>query len=76
VDDLPQPFLDPVLILTGKQDDRVGYIDAWSLLDRYPRGTFAVLDKAGHDLQIEQPELFEGLVKEWLNRVRLMEGSK
>jgi hypothetical protein len=31
--------------------------------------TFAVLDKAGHDLQIEQEKLFNALVNEWLDRV-------
>jgi pimeloyl-ACP methyl ester carboxylesterase len=28
-----------------------------------------ILDKAGHNLQIEQDTLFQALVKEWLNRV-------
>ena len=69
VDDLPAPFEKPTLILTGRQDSSVGYADAWTLLDRYPRATFAVLDRAGHDLQIEQDVLFEALVSEWLSRV-------
>jgi len=30
---------------------------------------FAVLDVAGHNLQLEQPELFGTLVREWLQRV-------
>ena len=62
-------FSKPSLFLLGKQDSSVGYKDALSLMDRYSRGTFAVLDTAGHNLQIEQPELFNSLVNEWLDRV-------
>jgi pimeloyl-ACP methyl ester carboxylesterase len=63
------PFERPTLILTGRQDDAVGYLDQWRLLPHYPRATFAVLDVAGHNLQIEQPELFTALMLEWLDRV-------
>lgn len=62
-------FNKPVLILTGKQDTIVGYKDAFKLLDYYPRGTYCVLDKAGHDLQIEQEKLFNDLVNEFLTRI-------
>lgn len=64
------PFPRPALILAGRQDQAVGYVDQFALLPHYPRATFAVLDVAGHNLQIEQPELFEALVNEWLDRVR------
>jgi pimeloyl-ACP methyl ester carboxylesterase len=47
-----------------------GYADQYALLPHYPRATFAVLDVAGHNLQIEQPVLFDALVNEWLDRVR------
>ncbi len=63
------PFDKPVLILTARQDSVVGYEDAWPLLGKYSRATFAVLDRAGHNVQVEQPELFAALVKEWLARV-------
>lgn len=62
-------FERPTLILMGKQDAVVGYRDAWKLIEKYPRGTFAVLDRAGHNLPIEQEGLFESLVNEWLDRV-------
>lgn len=74
VDALPQPFSGPVVILAGRQDHIVGYRDAWHLLDSYPRATFAVLDRAGHNLQLEQPQLFNVLLGEWLDRVQ--ESSK
>lgn len=70
VDQLPQPFSKPVVIFTGRQDSAVGYRDAWRLLEHYPRGTFAVLDSAGHNAHIEQNQLFNALMGEWLDRVQ------
>jgi pimeloyl-ACP methyl ester carboxylesterase len=69
VDKLPAPFPAPVLIVTGRQDSMVGYKSAWEILDNYPRGTYAVLDRAGHFLDIEQTPLLQTLTGEWLNRV-------
>ena len=70
VDDLSEPYEKPVLIVAGRQDTSVGYRDAWSILENYPRATLAVLDSAGHNLQVEQAQLFNALVGEWLDRVR------
>lgn len=58
----------PTLFIMGRQDSVVGYRDAWPILENFPRATFAVLDRAGHSLQIEQAELFHALVREWLER--------
>ncbi|MDY0019447.1 MAG: alpha/beta hydrolase [Anaerolineae bacterium] len=68
-DALPIPYGKPTLMLLGRQDNSVGYRDAWKILETYPRATFAVLDRAGHNLQIEQEALFDALVNEWLDRV-------
>lgn len=68
-DKLSEKFCKPTLFLVGRQDSCVGYKDAWNILDNYPRATFAVLDKAGHNLQIEQGEVMSSLVDEWLERV-------
>lgn len=68
-DALPTPYRKPTLMLLGRQDNSVGYRDAWKILEAYPRATFAVLDRAGHNLQIEQEVLFDALVNEWLDRV-------
>ncbi|WP_166245104.1 alpha/beta fold hydrolase [Paenibacillus turpanensis] len=59
----------PTLIITGRQDHVVGYHDAWRLIEDYPRATFAVLDMTGHNLQIEQPDVFNALVNNWLDRL-------
>ncbi|MFJ7183733.1 alpha/beta fold hydrolase [Lysinibacillus xylanilyticus] len=62
-------FAKPCLFLLGKQDSMVGYKDAFAILDKYPRAAFTILDKAGHNLQIEQANLFNSLMHEWLDRV-------
>jgi pimeloyl-ACP methyl ester carboxylesterase len=66
------PYDGPSLIVCGRQDAVTGYEDVWDLLPHYPRATYAVLDVAGHNLQIEQPALFGALVSEWLQRVQLV----
>jgi pimeloyl-ACP methyl ester carboxylesterase len=71
VDRLETPFRAPTLIIAGRQDSVVGYQDAWQILENYPRGTFAVLDMAGHLLGFEQQELFRTLAAEWLDRVEI-----
>jgi pimeloyl-ACP methyl ester carboxylesterase len=68
------PFGQPTLILTGRQDSTVGYAGQWDLVARYPRATFAVLDRAGHALPHEQAGLLSALVREWLDRVEQFGG--
>jgi pimeloyl-ACP methyl ester carboxylesterase len=67
----PQPPVAdfPTLILTARQDNICGYRDACDLLDRYPRATFAALDRAGHFVGFEQAGLCQALMGEWLDRV-------
>lgn len=69
VDTLPTPFGAPTLIVTARQDHLCGYRDAWDRLSNYPRATFAVLDRAGHFVNIEQDALCQVLMGEWLDRV-------
>lgn len=69
VDNGDEKFEKPCLILLGKQDSCVGYKDAWCILENFPRATFAVLDCAGHSLQIEQENLFNSLVNNWIYRL-------
>lgn len=67
-----EPFHDvktlpnPALFILGKQDYICGYRDHLSLLDKFPNSTLAVLDQAGHMLQIEKRELVQSLLKDWL----------
>jgi pimeloyl-ACP methyl ester carboxylesterase len=69
VDLIDKPYKQPTLMLMGRQDSAAGYRDHWQLIENYARASFVILDKAGHNLQIEQDQLFNALVKEWLNRV-------
>ncbi|MET4587020.1 pimeloyl-ACP methyl ester carboxylesterase [Pseudarthrobacter sp. PvP022] len=60
----------PVLILAGRQDATAGHAGPLELIGHYPRATFAMLDRAGHALVHEQPDLLQAFVAEWLMRVR------
>jgi pimeloyl-ACP methyl ester carboxylesterase len=68
VDNLSEPFPGPSVIITGRQDPIVGYRDAWNILENYPRATFVVLDRTGHQLEDKQG-LINALMDEWLARV-------
>jgi pimeloyl-ACP methyl ester carboxylesterase len=69
VDQIEKPYRQPVLMLMGRQDSATGYRDHWKLIENYPHASFVILDRAGHNLEIEQAGLFTELVKEWLERV-------
>jgi len=69
MDETERPYEGPVLVVVGRQDSAVGYAAQWDLVDAYPRATFAMLDRAGHALPHEQPELLGALIREWLRRV-------
>ncbi|MBO4386475.1 MAG: alpha/beta hydrolase [Treponema sp.] len=65
-DKLSSPCKLPCLIITGKQDSVVGYKDQFDLMKIYTNSTYCAVNNAGHNLQIEQPEIFENLVTSWL----------
>lgn len=56
-------------ILTGKQDDIVGYEDAFHLSKKFVHGSFAVIDNAGHNLHLDQPERFADYFSDWISQV-------
>ncbi|MFG6494741.1 alpha/beta hydrolase [Fictibacillus sp. UD] len=58
----------PSLFIVGRQDNVVGYKNAFDILYKYPRAAFSIVDTAGHNLQIEQGELFNVHFGEWLVR--------
>lgn len=49
----------PVTILLGRQDNIVGYIDMVNNSENYDSATIFMVDNAGHNLQLDQPEVFE-----------------
>ena len=67
----PQPFDAPSLHLFGRQDNVTGYEDGWAVREHYPRGTFTVLDAAGHNLHLERPALVAALLRDWIERVNI-----
>jgi pimeloyl-ACP methyl ester carboxylesterase len=62
-------FERPTLIVTGRQDTTAGYADAWSILEDYPRATFAVLDQEDHLLPGPGLAVYRALVADWLARI-------
>ena len=74
VDAVSEPFPGPALIITGRQDAIAGYRDSWNILENYPRATYVVLDRAGHQLE-EKEGLVNVLMREWLDRVEERAGS-
>jgi pimeloyl-ACP methyl ester carboxylesterase len=66
-------FEGPTLIIAGRQDTVVGYRDAYTILESYPRATFAIVDRAGHSWPVEAPDLLAALVDDWLARIILAE---
>ena len=61
-------YAGPVTVVAGRQDRVVGYADQYRRMALYPRGTYAVLDGAGHYLPFEQPALLRVLAQEWVDR--------
>ncbi|MEU3522972.1 alpha/beta hydrolase [Streptomyces sp. NPDC038707] len=55
------------LVVTGRQDHMVGWRDQLELLDHYPRATYAVVDGAGHNVHLDQPDAVHGLLGDWLD---------
>ena len=58
-------FEGPTLILSGRQDHVVGFEDQIALSASYPRATIAVLDRAGHNVHLDQPAVVSTLLRTW-----------
>lgn len=65
----------PALFVLGKQDLITGYEDQIGLYKKFEHATVAILDKAGHIIPIDQRNLVQQLVGEWLLRVRTTEAA-
>jgi pimeloyl-ACP methyl ester carboxylesterase len=59
----------PVLVLHGTDDHHVPIDFAVAAAARHPAWTLSVLDRAGHDVHVEQPERWLGVVTAWLDEV-------
>lgn len=56
----------PVFILASKQDYCVGFEDAYKIGKKLPNASYFVVNRAGHNLLIEQPEVLETSLLSWL----------
>lgn len=63
------PFEAPSLHVFGGQDQVVGFEDGLAFRSHYVRGSFAVLDAAGHNVHLEQPAVVGSLIRDWLDRM-------
>lgn len=59
----------PMLIVVGKEDQIVGYEDQRALLSHYPEAVFHIVDPAGHNIHIDNPEAVKPLVRHWAQRL-------
>lgn len=66
----------PALVITGRQDQGVGYLDQFDLLPSYPRMTYVALDRAGHNAHLDQPEISRALFTDWLRRMQECENTR
>ncbi|MFL4476137.1 alpha/beta fold hydrolase [Paeniglutamicibacter sp. MACA_103] len=62
----PAGFAGPTLVIAGRQDHIVGFEDQVALAERYAHATVSVLENAGHNAHLDQPELTAGLLDRWL----------
>jgi len=62
-------FHKPTLVLLGRYDVAVGYRDAREIYKNFSDASFVVLDRAGHLLHLEQPDLFKTHVLDWLYKL-------
>jgi hypothetical protein len=67
--ELEKTFEEPALIIVGRQDTVVGYRDAWTILESYPRATFAVVDRADPGWPLDTVDLLAALIDDWLARI-------
>ncbi|ATG97792.1 alpha/beta fold hydrolase [Mesoplasma lactucae] len=60
----------PLLLVSGKEDNVVGWKDQMSLMDNWLNGSMILLSKAGHNLQMDQPEVYQDMIKDFfLNKL-------
>ena len=56
----------PVLVMTGEKDYRIVNESALNLLNVLPNSKGAIASKAGHLWNIENPDLFNNVLRSWL----------
>ncbi|WP_243065029.1 alpha/beta fold hydrolase [Humibacter sp. RRB41] len=62
-------FTGPSLLITGRQDHAVGYLDQLAFISRYPQLTSLTIDGAGHNAHFDKPMLVHAAFRDWLARM-------
>lgn len=57
----------PVLILTARNDATVGYEKQFEWINVFSHASYMMIDGAGHNANIDQPEMFTYIVVGWLD---------
>jgi pimeloyl-ACP methyl ester carboxylesterase len=65
----------PVLVVWGKEDKNVPFVQSESLLERMPRARLVAVESAGHLPHIEQPAVVNTAIIEFLRFVGAQSGS-
>jgi len=66
---LASPLDAPSLLVTARQDSVVGYADQMGLLESYRRMTLVLVDRAGHNVHIDRPDIVHAAVADWVDRM-------
>lgn len=74
-EDRGEVFAGPTLVIAGRQDHVVGFIDHCVLAERYPDCELAILDRAGHNAHLDQPGAVAALLDVWLSRLEGLPGT-
>ncbi len=70
VDDIDSSYSFPTMFLIGKQDHVVGYRDAWNIFENFVRGSFLLIDRAGHNILLEQQDLVRSILQRFLEEIK------
>ena len=66
----------PVRIVCARQDHVTGYEDQSLLLNRYPDARVSIIDAAGHNVHIDQPEAVQSALRSWVDEVHDYQRTK
>ena len=68
-------ILCPTLVVIGEEDHTTPLVDAQLLAERIPHARLAIIPAAGHVSNCEQPELFNDLLRGFVEELRSMAGE-
>ena len=60
-------YTKPVFIICGKHDTAVGYEEQVEWMKLYPNGSYLCIENAGHNIHVDNPEMFTNSVIGFLN---------